>query len=388
MRKNYFLLGAVAIMVMASCSKESVIDSEMNKESNLIGFSSYKSITRGNPVDNNEEFMTPGNTFGVSAFISTGAGVFMGGIAEGAPITCNAGDPDNIWAYVNDADKRFWPTGDETLDFYAYSPYGNTAITNKTFDKTNGMSFIYTVPALEADQVDVMFASATGQEKPTTSNTVTMPFKHALTQVHFAVATTTSTLGIDIKANGITIHKIVGKGTFTLPPTGLEATANGWALSSQASDVTNYNVTSTAVTGQYVGDQKTYTKIGSDNNALMLLPQTFEAATITGVGTEPTGNGSYLSIKCKIYQKLGAGDEKSYLYGSAGSDDNSYATIYVPISSKGVVEDTPTEVWNRGKKVTYNMLIGGGSMGEDLLINFGTDVENWIDANGGVIENN
>lgn len=387
MRKNYFLLGAVAIMVMASCSKESVIDSEMTKESNLIGFSSYKSITRGNPVDDNGEFMTPNNKFGVSAFISTGTGVFMGGTTEGAPIICKAGDPNNIWDYVNDADKRFWPTGTETLDFYAYSPYGNNAITDKSFDKTSGMSFSYTVPAFETNQVDVMFASVKEQEKPASGNIVTMPFKHALTQVHFAVATTTSTLGIDIETNGITIHKIVGKGKFTLPSTGLGTDANGWTLSSQAGDVTNYNVISTAVTGGYVTDQNTYTKIGSDNSALMLLPQTFKAAEVTDMETSPTSDseGSYLSIKCKIYQKLGAtGTEKSYLYGSASE----FTTIYVPISSKGLVASNSAEVWNRGKKVTYNMLIGGGSMGKDLLISFGTTVEEWIDANGGVIENN
>lgn len=385
MKKNYFLLAAAAIMVMASCSKESVVDSEINKESNLIGFSSYKSITRGNPVDNNTEFMTPGNTFGVSAFIDTEGenGAIMGSATEGTPIICKAGSP-NFWGYLNSGDMRFWPTKGQKLDFYAYSPYAHTAITNKSFTKAGGLSFNYAVPALEANQVDVMFASVKDVEKPA-DNIVTMPFKHALTQVHFKVATKTNSLGIDIDANGITIHNLVSKGSFALPVAGLGDGVNGWTLSTNAADVTDYIVTSTAVSGTYVGDAgTTFTTIGSADNALMLLPQTFAAAPLTDAVTNPTAydpaiTGSYLSVKCKIYQVLGDGT-KVYEHGDA----DTFTTIYVPISSQKDISGTMTEVWNRGKKITYNMLIGGSLFDP---IEFATSVEEWVDADGGVIEN-
>ena len=39
-----------------------------------------------------------------------------------------------------------------TLDFYAYAPYNHPSITTKTFDKANGLTLEYTVPAEEAKQ--------------------------------------------------------------------------------------------------------------------------------------------------------------------------------------------------------------------------------------------
>ena len=68
MKKNLLYMLIAAAMI-SGCTKNDVVDSEINKDSNLIGFSTYKNISRGNPVDNNEEFLTANNTFGVTAFI-------------------------------------------------------------------------------------------------------------------------------------------------------------------------------------------------------------------------------------------------------------------------------------------------------------------------------
>ncbi|MEI3423009.1 MAG: fimbrillin family protein [Butyricimonas faecihominis] len=72
----------------------------------------------------------------------------------------------------------------------------------------------YTVPAEEANQVDLMYAVATNQTKPTDKNSVTMPFKHALTQVHFAIGTSATNLFVDVEENGIQIHNLKNTGTF------------------------------------------------------------------------------------------------------------------------------------------------------------------------------
>ena len=72
MKKNLLYMLTAAAM-LAGCAKNDVVDSEINKEGNLIGFSTYKNISRGNPVDDNNEFLTKDNAFGVTAFIKTGA---------------------------------------------------------------------------------------------------------------------------------------------------------------------------------------------------------------------------------------------------------------------------------------------------------------------------
>ena len=70
MKKN-LLYALTAVAMLTGCAKSDVVDSEINKESNQIGFSTYKNISRGNPVDDNTEFLKNGYAFGVTAFIST-----------------------------------------------------------------------------------------------------------------------------------------------------------------------------------------------------------------------------------------------------------------------------------------------------------------------------
>lgn len=360
MKKNLLYMLTAAAM-LAGCAKNDVVDSEINKEGNLIGFSTYKNISRGNPVDNNNEFLTKDNAFGITAFIKTAAGgtpnasPYMGTTTEGIQIVSDG----TKWTYAQTSDQAYWPVNGELLDFYAYSPYGNKAITAKTF-ATTGLTLNYTVPAEEANQVDLMYAVAPDQKKATDKNSVTMPFKHALTQVHFAIGTSATNLFVDVEENGIQIHNLKNTGTLTTV-TGLEATI--W---NNLTGSANYTVTTDAVNDAgYVGeDQKTFTPIGSADKALMLLPQ-----TLTANADVKTGN--YLTINCKIYQKLADGITKIYLHGS----ESEYLPVTVGISGN----------WARNQKITYNLNIGAtGSILDP--IEFETNVETWQPAEGGTIE--
>ena len=364
MKKN-LLYALTAVAMLTGCAKSDVVDSEINKESNLIGFSTYKNISRGNPVDNNTEFLTKDNTFGVTAFVNIEGGdsPYMGTATEGIKIISDG----TKWTYANTSNQAYWPT--EALDFYAYAPYGNTAITAKTFDKTNGLTLTYTVPDAETSQVDLMYALAIGKTKEE-GNTVTLPFKHALTQVHFKVGTKTTNLKVDIAANGIQIHNLKNSGSFNTK-------TETWTLDATTAA---YTVTSDAVTGNYTDgtEANPYTKIGSDDKALMLLPQGFVAG-------DGENTGAYLTISCKIYQVLANGETKVYLHGS----ESAFADVTVGISSaisyteEG--EQSTSEIWLRNKKVTYNLLFGAGD-GVLFPIEFATTVETWEDADGGVIE--
>ena len=364
MKKN-LLYALTAVAMLTGCAKSDVVDSEINKESNLIGFSTYKNISRGNPVDNNTEFLTKDNTFGVTAFVNIEGGdsPYKGTATEGIKIISDG----TKWTYANTSNQAYWPT--EALDFYAYAPYGNTAITAKTFDKTNGLTLTYTVPDAETSQVDLMYALAIGKTKEE-GNTVTLPFKHALTQVHFKVGTKTTNLKVDIAENGIQIHNLKNSGSFNTK-------TETWTLDATTAA---YTVTSDAVTGNYTDgtEANPYTKIGSDDKALMLLPQGFVAG-------DGENTGAYLTISCKIYQVLANGETKVYLHGS----ESAFADVTVGISSaisyteEG--EQSTSEIWLRNKKVTYNLLFGAGD-GVLFPIEFATTVETWEDADGGVIE--
>ena len=358
MKKN-LMYALIAVTMLTGCAKSDIVDSEINKKGNLIGFSTYKNISRGNPVDDNNEFLTNQYSFGVTAFISTSASPYMGTPTEGINIVSDG----TKWGYKKNSDQAYWPTNEEKLDFYAYAPNANTAITNKKFDKTDGLSFTYTVPAEEADQIDLMYALALQQTKPTDKNTVTLPFKHTLTQVHFKIGTSATNLKVEVAVNGIQIHNLKNTGTFSTKTT-------TWTLTGEST--ANYTVTSTKITeaGYYSDSKNTYTTIGDPDKALMLLPQEFEA------GSKDGNNGAYLTISCKIYQVL-ADETKIYLHGK----QNEYADVVVGISSKL----NGAEIWQSNKKVTYNLLIGAGA-GVLEPIEFNTEVETWQDAAGGVVE--
>lgn len=359
MKKNLLYMLTAAAM-LAGCAKNDVVDSEINKEGNLIGFSTYKNISRGNPVDDNNEFLTKDNAFEVTAFIKINAALnenpYMGTTTKGIKIVSNG----TKWTYAQASDQAYWPVNDgESLDFYAYSPYGNEAIKAKTF-ATTGLTLNYTVPADEAKQVDLMYAVATNQTKPTDKNSVTMPFKHALTQVHFAIGTSATNLYVDVEKNGIQIHNLKNTGIFA-------SSTETWTLNAEAAPA-NYTVTSTAINGagyQVKDDAQTFTPIDTANKALMLLPQTLTA------NAEKVENGNYLTINCKIYQKL-ADDTKIYLKGSK----DAYATVPVGI---------PGRTWERNQKITYNLNIGA-TAGILDPIEFETTVEEWESIKGGTIE--
>lgn len=362
--KRNLLYALTAVAMLTGCAKNDVVDSEINKEGNLIGFSTYKNISRGNPVDDNNKFQAENNNFGVTAFIDDKESPYMGTVDKGIEIVF-----DGKWTYANAADQAYWPTNNEELDFYAYAPYNNTAI-KASFSNAGGLILTYTVPATEAEQVDLMYASALDQSKPAKNNSVTLPFKHALTQVNFKIGTKTTNLKVDVEANGIQIHNLKNSGTFS--------TKNEtWTLTDDAT--AEYTVTSEEVleASYYGNDQSKYTTIGNADNALMLLPQRFEAKS------KELTDGAYLTISCKIYQVLADGTTKIYLHGDA----EAFAPITVGISSALPAEEggEATQIWQRNKKVTYNLLFGAGD-GVLFPIEFATEVEEWQPADGGVIE--
>lgn len=123
--------------------------------------------------------------------------------------------------------------------------------------------------------------------------------------------------------------------------------------------LTEYTVTSPAIeeAGYKVeNDAQTFTPIGSADKALMLLPQTL---TANAANVE---NGNYLTISCKIYQKLADGT-KIYLKGS--KDD--YGSCTSRYSRKNV-----------GKKSKDHLQLKHRQQQEALdPIEFETEVEEW-----------
>ena len=265
------------------------------------------------------------------------------------------------WDYKNTSDIRYWPTQGETLSFYAYAPYTKNGVAIPVaYTKGDGMIMTdYTVPADDAGQVDLMYASALNVAKASPAVKVPLQFKHAMTQVRFKAKAKGDGVFIDVKENGIKLRNLESKGTFTLSAAG----AASWSITE--GNLTEY----TAV----FPETKEITNAEAKNlydadKALILLPQEFAAKTGDGDMT-----GGTLTISCKIYYKDNNATPQ-YLFGSA----DTYADYTVPFSSKKVTGDTEgEEIWKMNKRITYTLTVTGNL--EPIL--FETSVVDWEDSN-------
>ena len=221
--------------------------------------------------------------------------------------------------------------------------------------------------------MDLLFESKTTAKV----ETVELEFKHALTQVHFAVATAKSNLKVDIES--ITINNIKKTGTFSSVEIG---TGNGWTVlaGSETSYSVPVNTPFTAICNnneievEGVLEPIGYQQISLDENALMLLPQTFDAS-VNPANAED--KGAYLSVACKIYSVDAIGNAVQYYTGTASS----FETLNIPFASRKVENGVSTEIWNRSKKITYNL-----SFGNDFSdIQFDAIVLPWEDGDNIVV---
>ena len=209
--------------------------------------------------------------------------------------------------------------------------------------------------------------------------TVYFEFKHALTLVHFAVATAKSNLKVDIESQPI--NNIKKTGTFSSVEIG---TGNGWTVlaGSETSYSVPVNTPFTAICNnneievEGVLEPIGYQQISLDENALMLLPQTFDASADP---TDAEDNGAYLSVACKVYSVDALGAPVQYYTGTA----TAFETLNLPFSSRKNINGTSTEIWNRSKKITYNL-----SFGNDFSeIQFDAVVLPWEDGESIVVTN-
>lgn len=364
MKKIILSVAAISSLMFASCTNDADQISEAQKEQNAIAFSSYSMLSKGAPIVNNDAFAKIGSSFEVVGFLSDPAGQYMK-----AQISHNSTN----WGYANLLDKAYWPENSKTLTFYAVAPYADFYPAKNG----NGIAYAagaatatYTIPTITSDQQDLMYASTAALSKPASGGNVTLPFKHALNQIHFKAKTESKNLFVDIDANGIELCNINSKGTFTFPGAG---GSGSWE--SQGAPTT-FVATSIAKTINTNSESLSAIEVSSAADVLMLMPQSLTAWNPAGKvnATGENQTGAYLKINCKLYTKVG--DQKVYFHGGT----EAYAALYIPFSGTGMND--------QGQKITYTLIFGGGytDPGEPILtpITFDTTVENWVDVSSDI----
>ncbi|MCD7710100.1 MAG: fimbrillin family protein [Porphyromonadaceae bacterium] len=331
MKTKKWILGALAIASLASCSDDKVVS--LNPVEDLINFHVVSGkMTRASQLHDNNAL--PGE-FTVWAMFSDGNSPYIQG---------DEVQRQSDGSYTDVTASRYWPSHD--LDFYAFN--------GGEFDRSS-QTITYTVEGNVSQQKDLLYAVATSQNKDNES--VLLNFRHALSQVVFKAKDTNKELYVLI--DGIEIHNLYGEGSF-LVPTGttdnnyyqgesVEPEAVTWTPTGM---FTSYGITfaQTALTP----DVQT---LSDESTTLLLVPQKRELPKEEWNYEK----GSYFRIKCAIFN-ISTGDVENYvpteadcLFGSMEGNVITTADANIPVAID----------WEAGRKYTYTFSFGTGDGGVD-----------------------
>lgn len=328
MNKKFFMgIAAMAALTLVSCSSDDLDSVSDNSSKNeAISFDGYLGRsavavngTRGS-VETKETLKNKG--FGVFGKYDAGEGQTSDFFVN-QKVTYST--TASKWTYTP---LKYWPTQGK-IDFLAYAPHKEGQNLN-----ANTTAFDFTVAKKAADQIDLLWANATGKItesfEGTTKEKVKFLFKHAL-----------SRLGYTVKLSGnyssdnatFTLKKITlagspdettkafyTKGTIDLSKTGTKEnlsktnTETGlWTAVTSADNKQNF----TWFEGSYIvesSDSKHPTNSAnedySDKDYLFVIPQDFSLTTENAdklyviVEYDVTYTSTHTTITNKVYKKL------------------------------------------------------------------------------------
>lgn len=198
---------------------------------------------------------------------------------------------------------RYWPGENRTLQFFAWAP-ADAAFT-ATPGSPESTTFEYEVPALSADQKDIVVAT-TDPYVGNYEQQVPLTFKHILTAVKFETGSQMQPGTI----KSVALKGVKKSGTYTAFPTG--NTGEGtWTLNDATADYTQeLNKTTT-------GTETNGTPVTTEEGTFMMLPQTLP-------------DGAEVEV---VFQDGTSGQERTMSASIAGTQ------------------------WPQGKTVTYKLSI-------------------------------
>ena len=324
MKKRLFFLPMVAIM-MAACSSNETIEVNENK-GDLISFRPIvKGVTRAADIstDNLTSFVVNAKQAGGStSYFDNGVFNKSGSV------------------FVSES-KYYWPASG-SLDFYAYSPSGNSQV-NYSGYKT----FTVTPSTTIADQVDFVFAATMNKSKEDYgASGVPLNFRHTGAKIACYVKNSSTTLKFDVY--GWKVGYICPAATFTFSDANTDGNNDGsgttltlgqWDSRTAASIDTEYEST-------FSVNQIGQSGATSLDGQMILIPQAITAASGYASGSVGANlNGTYIAVKLKIRNNDSAGT----IIADDGADGAFWAIW--PIGGYN---------WEPGKKYTYTIDLAGG----------------------------
>lgn len=348
MKKTVFI-AALAIVAMASCTKNEISQSTVTNE---IKFTTpvLARHTKSQEINGNL-YPTTAPSFNVyawynseAAFNASTASAYMTDVQVSHNPSINDDTPGDGGAWVP-ADKYYWPK-QGVLTFDAYSPNGLSGAVSAT--AADGIKVVgHEVSTTLASQQDFLYATRAKNKTSSTDGTnatydgVDIAFNHALAVVKFTAKTNADYTGTTtVKIKDIKIQSINNKGTFDQKES---TTSPGWSAQSGTAE---YVALTSADYEHSVEINSSSTNIAGCSTVIV-LPQDFAESK------QKLHIEYYLKTVATGAKPLRQEADLYFHHASALADGNK---------------------WAMGTRYTYNIVIGLNE------IYFAPSVTNWVDA--------
>lgn len=313
--KKHLVLGALAVLALAACTKSEVVELNRGNEISLSAVSG-KNLTKA--ADGYCNKSMPGT---IDVWAATDGKTYFKAetyTKDGSTNTYKSGT------------ARYWP--ETAVDFFAAKNYEGTGTTPATAELTaTGTTKLavnnFEVTTTVADQTDFLYAVTKSASKPTGGATAVDIFlRHALSQIEFKAKNENANIHVEISQ--LTLKNIYSKGNFTadvattdnfvdhaLGETADNDTRHGRGTWTDQSSPVDYTISFTPAVNLKnggVADLSVTDPTGKEYNAktMYLIPQT--VANLWAVPTTPPTNPTpipadkaYFEITAKIWNVAG-----------------------------------------------------------------------------------
>ena len=378
------LLGTLAVLTLAACSKDEVVQQNPN---DAITFSVVTNKAVSRAADGYCNAVLPPN---FKVWAKQGTKNYFAGekyVRDGSTTH-----------YVIEGPTRYWPESG-TIDFFAALNYEGASASTVTWDATSATEPAvisnFVVPNAVANQKDFIYAVLTGADKTSKDNglaTTKLNFRHGLCEVVFKAQNLNKNIYVEV--TGVKVQNVQNKGTFKFPiastndktnvdvdnPQDTEFQGEQGTWTTVPASLDSYNVTFDAVPVSQVATSAaaaslTYDFDGTEpgarysKNALYLMEQQSTAlwdgstALMSGSPLEYKKDcGAYLILTCSIWN-VADGDGKEL-------DAAAKAKEVLLWDNKDIAVKLPALAWKHGRKYVYTFKFtadgNGGTNPEDM----------------------
>ncbi len=357
MKKNLFF-AALAVVAMASCSKNEAVDPAAST-------SVAKSISLDTFIDRTTKATTATTTtlqadgFKVIGYRHNDATATLSSNTQVKPIMpdISVNYVDGAWSYVDGTTYTSaleWVEAGDQLSFFAYSGTATAEYTQPASSETgDGITTAEdkVIPTLEVttnatieDQEDIIAASSLNNVYSDSPSPITLDFKHILTKIGFT-AEEGDDSGEAVVLSDLTVEFIDADGN-ALKSTGTysfsdgNSVAEGWSFDSAAAALESTSAESILLGGDTaeITLSETAQNVTADNGYIMIIPQELKANNIVAVTA-------------------------TYKIGTEGAKTKS---VYLPAMT-----------FEQGKWYTFNLILADNSIRFSSAIG----VSDWTGAN-------